>query len=73
MRRWAVKISLRLSHGELASLVGVSRQRLKRELNDFESKGLVSLSYSHIEVVDCTALEAIASTDLMGEQHVESD
>lgn len=68
-----VKISLRLSQDELASLVGVSRQRLNKELNDFESKGLISLSYSHIEVVDCTAMEAIASIDLMGEHPAESD
>lgn len=61
----AVRIDLRLSQEEFATLVGVSRQRANKELNDFRAIGLISTSYSRIEVIDYKALHEIASLDML--------
>lgn len=58
-----VTLSLKLSQDELAALVGVSRQRLNKELKEFESEGIIAIAYSHIEITDSEALFSIASLD----------
>ncbi|WP_349676971.1 MULTISPECIES: Crp/Fnr family transcriptional regulator [unclassified Cupriavidus] len=59
-----VALSIKLSQDELATLVGVSRQRLNKELKEFENDSIVSIAYSQIEILDRDALVSIASMDM---------
>ncbi|WP_233838555.1 Crp/Fnr family transcriptional regulator [Paraburkholderia sp. ZP32-5] len=62
-----VRIELRLSQEEFAALVGVSRQCVNRQMSEFRRMGVISTSYSRIEVVDYTALQNLSSLDLWAE------
>ncbi|WP_044409728.1 MULTISPECIES: Crp/Fnr family transcriptional regulator [Rhodopseudomonas] len=49
-----------LTQEALAMIVGVTRQTVNKILGDFERRGLVSLHYKRIEVVDRSAIQRIA-------------
>jgi CRP/FNR family transcriptional regulator, cyclic AMP receptor protein len=62
-----VVIDLRLSQETLADTVGVSRQSLNRALKALEARGVVSVGYGAITVVDPVALEALARSQTLPE------
>lgn len=52
-----------LAQGEIARLVGASRERVNRTLSDWRSRGWVSVGRSGIRVLDPGALAGLASSD----------
>jgi CRP/FNR family transcriptional regulator, cyclic AMP receptor protein len=62
-----VVIDLRLSQETLADTVGVSRQSLNRALKALELKGVVSVGYGAVTVLDTKALEALARSQTLPE------
>lgn len=59
-RPTGILINLKISQEEFASLLGVPRQRINRELNELERRHIISMAYSQIQVTDLAQLQAIA-------------
>lgn len=57
----AVRITLPITQEEVAQLVGASRQRVNRELQDFRRLGFVRVEAGRLLVCDAQALHHIAS------------
>lgn len=55
-----VSRQIRLSQERLGQMLGVSRQTVNKQLKQWESEGLVTLTYGRIDVVDREALLEIA-------------
>ena len=55
-----VEIELRLSQEALASIVGVSRQTINKELRRMAEEGLIRMHYSRLTVCDLKGLAEIA-------------
>lgn len=55
-----VAIELRLSQEALASIVGVSRQTINKELRRMEEEGLIRMHYSRLTVCDLKGLAEVA-------------
>ncbi|MFM0653476.1 Crp/Fnr family transcriptional regulator [Paraburkholderia sediminicola] len=51
---------VRLSQSELGSMLGRSRQTINKELGKLSARGLVTVDYGKIEIVDLPALQALA-------------
>jgi CRP-like cAMP-binding protein len=62
-----VIIDLHLSQESLAETVGVSRQSLNRALKALESKGMVSLGYSALTILDIAALKSLARPRMLSD------
>lgn len=60
-------IDLHLSQETLADTVGVSRQSLNRALKALELKGVVSVGYGAVTVLDPKALKALARSQALPE------
>ena len=54
---------LRVSHAELASMLGVSRERVSRQLSAWSSKGIVEQGRSRLVVRDAAALTQVVVGD----------
>lgn len=54
--------SLRVSHAELASMMGVSRERVTRQLSAWSSKGILDQGRGRIVVRDRGALEDVVAS-----------
>ena len=54
---------LRISHAELASMLGVSRARVSRELSGWSSRGIVGQGRSRLHVRNVAALEQLVAGD----------
>ncbi|CAG4918911.1 Crp/Fnr family transcriptional regulator [Paraburkholderia gardini] len=54
--------SLHLSQSKLASMLGKSRQTINKELGKLSAKGLITIDYGKIDVLDLPALEALAAS-----------
>ena len=55
-----VAIELKLSQEEFASMMGLTRQRVNRELAAFAAQGLISTAYAQIRVLDLPGLSRLA-------------
>jgi len=55
-----VSIELAVSQGDLAALVGGSRQRVNRALGQMQHAGIVSLGSTRLVLLDEERLEAVA-------------
>ena len=55
-----VAIDLKLSQEEFADMLGLTRQRVNRELNAFAARQIISTAYSQIRVLDLAALKNLA-------------
>jgi len=53
------EIELKLTQGELAAMLAVSRNSLSRELNAMQESGLIHIAYSHITIRDETGLRGV--------------
>lgn len=56
----ATLIALKLSQGDLADMLGCTRQSVNRELKLFEREGVLRMSYSHFVVLDAPRLGVFA-------------
>jgi CRP-like cAMP-binding protein len=54
---------LQVSHAELASMLGVSRERVSRQLSAWSGKGILDQGRSRLVVRDLRALEQLATGD----------
>jgi CRP-like cAMP-binding protein len=71
-----VRIDLAISQGDLASMVGGSRQRVNRALRQMQQLGILQLGPQRLLVLDAAGLEAVARgrTLLPGSNvHTEAD
>ena len=57
-------IDMRLTHQDVANMVGASRETVTNVLNDFRSKGWVDLAHRQIALRDVLALEEMADLEL---------
>jgi CRP/FNR family cyclic AMP-dependent transcriptional regulator len=55
------ELRLALSHQELASLVGVTRETVTTVLGHLQAEGLIEIQRRHIVVADCAALELMVN------------
>jgi CRP/FNR family transcriptional regulator len=55
----AVHLKLSLTHGEIAHMIGVSRETVTRLLSEFRSKGLIQLRGSNLVINNKAALESM--------------
>lgn len=53
-------ITLRVSQGELAAMVSVSRQTINKEMRRLADRGMLAVSYGEVQVRDVAALERLA-------------
>jgi CRP-like cAMP-binding protein len=58
----SIKINLKLSRQEFASLIGTATETLIRVLSDFKSEGLVNLNGKNIWITDLKKMEQISGT-----------
>lgn len=58
---WQDSVEIPLGQGDLARLVGVSRETVSRSLNSFRQLGILATSRRRITITDRKALERIAS------------
>jgi CRP-like cAMP-binding protein len=56
-----VRIDLAISQGDLASMVGGSRQRVNRALRQMQQLGVMQLGPQRLLVLDSAGLDAVAS------------
>ena len=54
-------VRLRLSQNDLASMLGVTRQTMNKELRELSTLGLISIDYGRLIVRDADGLQAVAS------------
>lgn len=55
-------VRLRVSQGDLAAMVSVSRQTINKELRQLTEMGIVSVTYGELEIRDLAALNRLAET-----------
>jgi CRP/FNR family transcriptional regulator len=58
----AVHLKLSLTHGEIAQMIGVSRETVSRLLGEFRSKGIIQLKGSNLLIKDKAALEEMVNS-----------
>ena len=51
---------VRLSHQDIAEMVGTYRETATRILNELRAEGMIELKRMHIVVLDADALDAVA-------------
>jgi CRP/FNR family transcriptional regulator, cyclic AMP receptor protein len=56
-----VEIGLKLSQDDLASLIGVSRQSINKELRNFSDHGWIGMRYSQLTIFDHDALNLLCA------------
>jgi len=56
----AISVTVRLGQGELALMVGASRQAVNRVLQRFQDEGLISIEYGRVQVHDIEGLRSSA-------------
>jgi CRP/FNR family cyclic AMP-dependent transcriptional regulator len=56
---------VRLTHEQLAGLVGASRETTTKTLNEFQDRGLVELRRGRVAVLDLVALRTYATTSAL--------
>lgn len=56
----SVSIGFRMSQTELGNYVNISRENVNRQLREWETAGLVTVTRGHISVLDETALRRVA-------------
>ena len=61
---------VRITQDNLASLLGVTRQSVSKELKRMERAGLVRIGYGHIAVLDASGLERLSREALGGPRRV---
>jgi len=54
-----VYLKITLTHGEMAQMIGVSRETMTRLLGEFRNKGLVQLNGSNLVIKNKAALESM--------------
>jgi CRP-like cAMP-binding protein len=59
-----VQAGLRISHAELASMLGVSREHVSRQLGAWSNKGIIDQGRSRLVVRDRRALEQMVDGDV---------
>jgi CRP/FNR family cyclic AMP-dependent transcriptional regulator len=59
-----VEISIKLTHQELADMVGSSRETVTIVLNEFKEDGVVSISEKHISIIDEKRLKTWAGKEI---------
>lgn len=55
----AIHLKLSLTHGEIAQIIGVTRETVTRLLGEFRDKGLIQLRGSNLLITDKAALESL--------------
>lgn len=55
-------VTLRVSQGDLAAMVSVSRQTINKELRRLADKGILGIAYCEVELHDLAALQRLAET-----------
>jgi CRP/FNR family transcriptional regulator, cyclic AMP receptor protein len=58
----AIRLKLSLTHGEIAQMIGVSRETVTRLLGELRSKGVIQLKGSNLLIKDMAALEDMLNT-----------
>jgi len=58
----AIRLKLSLTHGEIAQMIGVSRETVTRLLGELRSKGVIQLKGSNLLIKDMAALEGMLNT-----------
>jgi CRP/FNR family cyclic AMP-dependent transcriptional regulator len=53
---WKAKINIRLTHQDMASMIGTSRQTVTSILNRFKTEGIVNVGGHCIEIIDINKL-----------------
>jgi len=61
LERSQIKGTIRITHQEIANEIGSSREVISRILEDFSSRGLVSLSRGEIQILDPDAMKLYAA------------
>ena len=62
------ELRLALSHQELASLIGVTRETVTTTLGHLQAERLIKAERRRIVIVDCTALEKLAHGEISPEE-----
>jgi len=62
-RQTEIGLELRMSQSDLANFLGVSRQIVNQNLQDWRAAGWINLGRSKIIVIDSDALEQVSETD----------
>ena len=57
-----IRVNLQLSQDELARMMGVARQSVSKELNNWERKGWIEIKYGRVLIRDRQALERLFAT-----------
>jgi CRP/FNR family transcriptional regulator, cyclic AMP receptor protein len=58
----AIHLKLSLTHGEIAQMIGVSRETVTRLLGEFRSKGIIQLKGANLLIKDKAALEGMVNS-----------
>ncbi len=58
----AIHLKLSLTHGEIAQMIGVSRETVTRLLGELRSKGVIQLKGSNLVIKDKAALEGMVNS-----------
>ncbi|MGW8202275.1 Crp/Fnr family transcriptional regulator [Sphingomonas bisphenolicum] len=58
-----IRLSMRLSQSEIATMVGASRQSVNRVLQRFQTDGLVTIEYGNLLIRDPAGLERVAGLE----------
>jgi len=66
------ELRLALSHQELASLIGVTRETVTTTLGHLQAERLIKIKRRRIAIVDCAALEKLAHGDVVPEKNKET-
>ena len=66
------ELRLALSHQDLASLIGVTRETVTTALGHLKAEGLIKMQRRRIVVVDCAALEKMAQGEIVVAEKPES-
>jgi CRP/FNR family transcriptional regulator len=56
------RFTLSLTHEEIASTIGASRETVTRALSDFKRKGLLQMNGSTVAILNRTALKEMAGS-----------
>lgn len=56
-----IRVNLRLTHEEIAQVIGVSRETVTRSLSELRSKMVISTKGSHLLIRDKSALQALVA------------
>jgi CRP-like cAMP-binding protein len=58
----AIHLKLLLTHGEIAQMIGVSRETVTRLLGELRGKGIIQLKGPKLVIKDKTALEGMINS-----------